>query len=297
MADRVNLGEIEELVTSDYLIDQSSPSRRYKPYALTAALKKMMEYVDPSDIQELRATRNFDFEKRVNSDVRESEVSHLMEGERIIRRSFEIDFDRATQGRFPWQAIEGVLGEPTTLYDITVRKAIIRFDDEEFEEEWTETIRKAIDADEVPTDWIETPFFAVLSSAPAGEPQARDRVQRIHDKDYFDEDAKADEKKPGLPMNLVTLDLEGIWSFRAFIDDDEVIRSNWKGDVDWTPRKIEYALMNYFNPQSRYSGLLRTSSLSNHWRRVFSTEASDIKVYEWEGEEEWEQQEDAEADF
>jgi len=297
MADGVNLEEIEELVTSDHLIDQSSPGRRYKPYALTAALKKMMEYVEPDDIQELRATRNFEFETRAIQEVLESDVSHLMNGERIIRRNFELEFDRTTDGRFPWHAIEYLLGENATLYDITVRGAVIRFDDEEFEEEWKDHIRDAIDADEVPTDWVETPFFAVLKSSDAGEPQARDGVIRIHDEDYFSEEAKADEGKPGIPMNLVTLDLEGIWSFRAFVDDDEVLHSNWKGDVDWTPRKIEYALMNYFNPESRYSGLLRTSSLSNHWRRIFSTEASDIKVFEWEEGEEWEQQADAEAEF
>jgi hypothetical protein len=297
MAGYISPKEIEALTTTEYVSEQTNPGRRYKPYAVTAGLKEIMDYVEPEQIQELTANREFSLQAESIEDIVESDVSDIVRGQNTQGRSFEIEFNRQDHETFPWSEVKNLLGRQSTLYDVPVRHIVIRFNDTDFESNWKSYIKDAIDASNFSTSWIEPPFFAVLKSKKAGETDAREAVRDMHEDFYFDPKSRATRREEGFPWSLITLDLEGIWSYRAFIDDSEEIVGNWIGSQDWTPRKIERALMNYFNSDTRYSGRLRNSGLSNDWRRLFSLEATSLKVFEWEEDEEWAQQPDAEPEL
>lgn len=294
MAEDGLLSQIQELTTEEHFRTQSATSRRFKPYSFTMGLRKTMEYVEPEEIQELVANRNFGLYVEMIPGVSESVVSDYVEGKNTHGRDFEVDYDRTHNGPFSWSDVKGLLGKQSTVYDVPVRHLVIRFDDEEFVDDWASYIENAIDATEVLTDWIETPFYAVLKSSSPGESDALNGIHRLHEDFYYD--PEAEQEKEGLPCPPVTLDLEAIWSHRAFVRDDEPVQTNWVGDKDWTPRMIEHALMNFFAPDSQYSGRLFNSSLAGDWRGLFALEATDTKVYQWEGGEEWEQQPDIEPE-
>lgn len=297
MAEDIPLEEIEELTTPEHFSNQTNPGRRFKPYSFTMGLRKAMKYIEPEDIQELKADRDFGLHAELISEVSSSKVSKYVEGKDTHGRSFEIDYDRAEHGPFDWSEVQDLLGRPSTLHDVPVRRLVLRFDDDEFESEWISYIEEAIDVTDTPTDWIQPPFFAVLESAKPGESDAREGLRRMHEEFYFKPEAKATRGDEGFPWNPVTLDLEAIWSYNAFIRDDEPIMTNWAGDEDWTARKLEQVLMNYFNPRNRYSGRIYNSAFTNSWRQQFSLEATSTKVFQWQEDEEWEQQPDLEPDF
>lgn len=297
MVEYPSLEEIEELTTRDHYSNQALAKRRFKPYSYAMGLRKTMDYVGPDEIQELIANREFGIDAESIPEVLNSSVSHYVDGKNTQGRNFEITYDRASHGPFDWAEILELLGDPSTVYDVPVRRLVIRFDDEDFVSDWISYISEAIGLDKVPTDWIEAPFFAVLESAEPGEAEAREGIRRMHEDFYFDPDTKANQDKGGLPCPMVTLDLEAVWSYRAFVGNDDPVLTNWAGNEDWTPQKIEGALMNYFAPESRYSGRLYNSSFAGDWRRTFSLEATSTKVFEWEEDEEWEQQPDADENL
>lgn len=297
MGEDIPLNEIEELTTTEHFINQTDPGRRFKPYSYTEGLRKTMNYVEPEDIQELVANRDFGLQADQITEVSNSPASDFVVGKNTKGRSFEIDYNRVDHGPFRWSEVRDLLGRPSTLYDVPVRRLIVRFRDDKFKSDWISYIEEAIDVTDVPTDWIEPPFFAVLESTEPGETDARDGVRRMHEDFYFNPEAKTTRGDEGLPWNIVTLDLQAIWSYRAFVRDDEPVMSNWVGEVDWTSRKLEHVIMNYFNPGNRYSGRLYNSSFAGDWRRLFSLEATSTKVFEWEEGEEWEQQPEMETDL
>jgi len=290
MTDRVPVEELQDLVTDDYLRNQTdASSRRYKPYAFTQGLKRAMTYISEEQVQELIATREFDIESETIEGVSESDASHIMDGERIYRRDISLAFDKVDDGVLPWGDVNDLLGRKETLYDIPVRELVIRFESEDFEEAWKDTLSSAIAVDDPHLGWVESPFFAVLSSTNPGKQAPRDNVRDEHEDFYYTPDSDHTPKNDGFPWLIATLDLEAIWSYRAWRHDREAVLTSrgGAGETEWNARKVERYLMNYFNPESRYAGSIYLGNLVGEWRRTFSLNATSTKVFAWEGDEEW----------
>lgn len=209
------------------------------------------------------------------------------------RKQFELEFDRSEDGKFPWTDVRSTLGQPSTIYDLPIRHLVVRFENEEFEQEWREAIESAIEVDDFPMEWIESPFFAVLESAEPGDSDARDRVREPHEDFYFKPMFEAAEDYEGMDWSVRTLDLSAIWSYQGFVNRPQPILTSHVGDkqYDWTPRRIERYLMNFFDPSKNYTGVIRDSDWAGLWRRVYSRDVTSTKVFEWEEDEEWVQTE------
>lgn len=281
---------IKSLVTDDFWVKQKDTDiRRYVPYSFTQGLRKAMAHLQPDNIQELEANRSFNTDRESLSAIAKSSVSEIFQGELVGRKQFELSYDRSEDGEFPWTDIRSILGQPSTIYDLPIRRIVVRFHDEEFEQEWINTLTSAINNDDPPTSWIEPPFFAVLQSAESGDSDARENVTGLHEEFYYKPRFRVEEDHEGMDWSVRTLDLESVWSYQGFVNRPEPIFETRAGDrqYDWTPRRIERYLMNFFNPEESYTGVVRNSNFAGLWRRVYSRDVTDIKEFEWEAGVEW----------
>lgn len=285
----------EPLVTDDFLDKRRKKegTKRYIPYSFTQGLRKALAHLSADSIQEIDANRSFNTDRDNIRAIASSEVSDIMEGDIVRRKQFELEYNRSEDGNFPWTNIRSVLGGSSTIYDLPVRHLVVRFEDDEFESEWRDSIEGAIEMENPPLSWIEPPFFAVLESTDPGEGDARDRVRETHEDFYFKPMFEAEQEYEGMDWSIRTLDLQSVWSYQGFINRAQAIHTVRQDDrqYDWTPRRLEKHIMNYFEPSEDYTGVIRSSDFAGLWRRVYSRDVTSTKVFEWEEGEEWVQTE------
>ncbi|WP_134668877.1 hypothetical protein [Halorussus marinus] len=284
---------LESIVTDKFYKEQSDVgTRRYVPYSFTQGLRKAMGHLNADNIQELDANRSFNTGRDNLAVLSNSTVSEIFNGEEVSRKQFELSFDRGEHGSFPWSDVRSNLGQ-STIYDLPVRRIVVRFSNEEFEKEWKETIESAINIDDFPTSWIEPPFFAVLESTDPGDSDARENVKNLHEEFYFKPKFRSDEDFDGMDWSIQTLDLQSVWSYQGFVNRPEPILTTRAGDrqYEWTPRRMEKFLMNFFHPEEDYTGVIRNSEFAGLWRRIYSRDVTSTKEFAWEEDEEWVQTE------
>lgn len=284
-----SLSALEDLVTDEFFDQQNdTETRRFVPYSFTQGLRKAMAHIDPEDIQELEANRSFNTDREKIDAVVSSPISDIFDGEFLTRKQFDLDFDKAEGDIFPWADVQDILGSKT-VYDLPVRHLVVQFEHEEFEQEWQETIESAIDQDVVPTSWVDSQFYAVLESAKPEDSDARENVRDHHEEFYFKPKFESEEDYEGMDWQVRTLDLQSVWSHQAFVNRSEPLLTQHFGDrqLDWTARRLERFIMNYFAPDENYTGVLRNNEFASLWRRVYSRDVTSIKRFEWEEGEEW----------
>ncbi|WP_135826428.1 hypothetical protein [Halorussus ruber] len=284
---------LKSIVSAKFYQEQKDVgTRRYVPYSFTQGLRKAMGHLNPDNIQELEASRSFNTGRDNLTTLSGSSVSDILQGEEVKREQYDLSFDRGEYGNFPWSDIRSVLGQ-STIYDLPVRRIVVRFSNEDFESEWKDTLETAIDIDDFPTSWIESPFFAVLESAEPGDSDARKNVKNLHEEFYFKPKFRTNEDFDGMDWSIQTLDLQSVWSYQGFVNRPDPILTTRTGDrqYDWTPRRIERFLMNFFHPEEDYTGVIRNSEFAGLWRRVYSRDITSTKEFAWEEDEEWVQTE------
>jgi hypothetical protein len=288
--------DIGNIVRPNFIDQQGrQASRKYMAYSSTYGLRVAMGWIASDQVQELRASRQQIDNRTEISVVAQSPVSDIMNATNIEGINVEIDFDRAEQrgADLPWSDIQSLLGKPETVYDLPIQRLVIRFSDESFTQAWTDKIEDAIDDPNFPTDWIESPFYAVLESS-RPDNDARQKVKNDHEDRYFlPKSNKTSNGKQGLGWTPRILDLQSVWSHRGWTERDDQRLEAWSGRQsggNWTPKRLEQRLMNFFEPDMQYTGMLRDSDLMNRWRDVMSQGSHDytsFKTFEWEDEEEW----------
>ncbi|NHN48398.1 hypothetical protein G9464_12450 [Halostella sp. JP-L12] len=255
-----------------------------------------MSYLDPVQIQELKAERNFRTNREDIPAVASSSVSDVVTAQETEGMIFDVDYDRAEHGgshsSFPWTGVNDLLNRPSTVYDVPIRRMVVRFESEEFKSDWEEAIVEAIDHDPFPTEWIEGPFYAILNSKDPGEADARDHIRDAHEEFYYIPKSHVADGHDGLGWTVRSLDLEAIYSYQGFIDKRNPILTTRDGDreYDWTPRRLEDYIMNYFNEEESYVGLMHNADFINRWRNLHSTDMTSTKTFIWEADEEWVQE-------
>jgi hypothetical protein len=289
--------DISNIVRPDF-IQQQGPqaSRKYKAYTSTYGLRVAMGMVEPDEIQELNASR-----QQINNTtdipiIASSNVSDIMDGSEIEGVRVAIDYDRAEQqgSYFPWTDIQSLLDNPDTVYDVPIQRLVIRFDEEDFTEAWKDKIESAVDDPNFPISWVEPPFFAILESA-APDSDARQKVKNDHEERYFlPKSNTSSNGQPGLGWTPRVLDLHSVWSHKGWAERSDTQLEGWsnrQSGGNWTPKRIEQRLMNFFEPEEQYTGMLRDDDLMNRWRDVISRgnqhDYTSYKTFEWEDEEEW----------
>lgn len=290
MSSDLPIRALKSIVTEKFYEKQSNVGvKRYVPYSFTQGLRKAMGHLSPDNIQELEANRSFNSKRNDLNVISNSNVSRIFHGEEIRRKQFEISFNRGEHGDFPWDEVRSMLGQPSTIYDLPIRRLVVRFSNEEFETSWREAIESAIGVDDFPNTWIEPPFFAVLESTEPGDSDSRDNVRGLHEEFYFKPRFRVDEDHEGMDWSIKTLDLRSVWSYQGFVDRAQPILTTRRGDrqYEWTPRRIERYVMNFFHPEEDYTGVIRNNDFASLWRRIYSRDITSTKEFEWEEEEEW----------
>lgn len=287
MTDKASTEHIQDLLTRERFNRQYDAGRRFKACSFTQGLRKGMECVRTEDVQEVIASRDFELDSEPIAKVSNSSVSEIASGFDTQKREFNINFNKEDYGDFPWNDIKAVLDQPSTLYDVPIRRFVIQFRDEDFVNNWIETVREGLDVENPPINWIETPFFAVLESKEPGVTPLRKGVRREHSDYYYSTDSEQKE----FPWPIRTLDFESVWSYQAYINDQETILTTREAGKtkEWTAREIEYNLMNYFDPEDRYSGVLQNSNRVSDVREILSLDVTSTKTFEWVEGEEWSQ--------
>jgi len=295
MTDDIPWKALKPLVTDEFLEKQQKKedTKRYVPYSFAQGLRKTMAHQSSEDIQEVDANRSFNSDRESIDSIASSDVSNILTGDIVRRKQFELDFDRSENGTFPWADIRSVLGQSSTVFDLPVRHLVVRFENEEFEKEWRDAFEEAIEMDNPPLSWIEPPFYAILESSEPGDSDARDRVREAHEDFYFQPKFSSDEDYEGMDWSIRTLDLQSVWSYQGFINRAQAIHTVREEDhqYEWTPKRLEQYIMNYFEPSEDYTGILRNSDFAGLWRRTYSRDITSTKVFEWEEDEEWVQTE------
>lgn len=289
--------DISNIVRADF-IDEQGPkaSRKYTAYATTYALRVAMGMTSPSRVQEVSARRQQINNETDVSAVAQSAASDVMDAVEIEGVRVEIDYDRAeTKGAdLPWNTIQSLLDRPSTVYDVPIQRLVVRFNDEDFTQKWKKKLDDAIDDQNFPTSWVETPFYAILESA-VPDNDGRNKVKNDHEERYFlPKSNTTSNGQPGLGWTPRVLDLAGIWSHQGWIEGSDSKLEAWSDRQpggNWTPRRLEQRLMNFFEPDVQYTGMLRDDDLMNEWRGVMSSgsqhDYTSFKIFEWDEDEEW----------
>lgn len=290
--------DIANIVRPNF-IDEQGPqaSRKFVAYSSTYALRVAMDWLNsPDGIQELNAKRQKMGDETDVSSVAQSSVSDIMEAVELEGVRVTVDYDRAQQqgNPFPWRGIQLLLDQPATVYDLPIQRLVVRFEDEGFSQIWKDKIEDAIDDPNFPTDWVENPFYAILKS---GYPDndARQKVKNDHEERYFMPSSnRTSNGQRGLGWTPRILDLDSIWSHKGWAERSDPQLEAWsnrQSGGNWTAYRLEQRLMNFFEVEEQYTGMIRDSSLMNKWRNVISGgnnhDYTSFKTFEWNDEEEW----------
>lgn len=289
--------DITNIVKPNFLKKQGpQASRKYKAYTSTYALRVALGMVTPSQVQEVRAKRQqIDNEDPVAS-VASSNVSGIMDAVQIEGVRVEVDFDRASQGGndFPWSEVQSLLDQPDTVYDLPIQRLVVRFSEDDFTQMWKDKLEDAVDDPNFPVGWVEEPFYAVLDSS-RPDNDGRQKVKNDHEDRYFlPKSNTTSSGEQGLGWTPRILDLQSVWSHRGWSERSDPQLEGWsnrQSGGNWTPKRIEQRLMNFFEPDIEYTGMLRDDELMNKWRTVMSRgvphDYTSFKTFEWDDEEEW----------
>jgi len=289
--------DISHIVRPNFIKDQGpDASRKYTAYTSTYGLRVAMGMVSSSEVQEVHAKRQqIDNESDVPA-IANSSASDVMDAVEIEGVRVEIDYDRAEQqgADFPWTEIQPLLDRPTTVYDVPVQRLVVRFSDEDFTQVWKDKLEDAIDDPNFPSGWVEPPFYAVLESS-RPDSDGRVKVKNDHEDRYFlPKSNTTTGGKQGLGWIPRVLDLLSVWSHQGWIEGSDPQLEAWssrQGGGNWTPKRLEQRLMNFFEPDIQYTGMLHDDNLMNQWRRTISAgnqhDYTSFKTFEWDEEEEW----------
>lgn len=252
-----------------------------------------MDMVHSDDVQEVFARRQPRWDDSEISLISNSPVSGFVEGVHTKGKRVEVDFDRRDNpSGFPWQDVEDVLVEDETAYDLPVNSLVIRFEDDEFEQMWRDKIDDAIDSQNFPLDWIEPPFFAELTSTEPGDPDTKQQVEDAHPDRYFMPRSNTVNGEDGLALRPRTLDVVEVHSFKGWSGSTDPQFEAWseRQNDEWTPKKLENRLMNFFDEDVKYAGMMHNTQLVSKFNSVVSNEYLSRKTFDWVEGEEWEQQ-------
>lgn len=296
-----------EKLARDVLVDQhgESQDRRRVGYVRTQSLKKVVDALDdPSRIQAVSGTRRAD---QTSEDLfgGEQELVYL-DAKRVTRDDWKISYDRAIHRELDWECLSDRLTENRSVWDFPVRRLVVRLDDDELLGHWKEFIEDASERHPAfegafPTGWVKSPFFAVMETAKPGTSGCRDNIESFHEDEpyYFMPRADGDETHAGMGWSPRPLDLTAVWSYRAFIDKQDVpvtisepkkqLTADGGETERLTPRAIEAKLVNYSKDDSEYYGAVNSLLSINKWRRAFGRGATGLKPFHWNESGEWEQ--------
>jgi len=270
-------------------------NRRYVGYFFSQSLKQLMEYVrDPERVQQLYGRRRV--QENSTEPLEGRELAEYAQATLTENLELQLDYDRAEHREFRWDELRDWLEENRSIWDVPLSRAVIRIDDNGIlEEAWKEFIKNATEpflgaGQELSTGWVEPPFYAVMEARSPGTSTARRNIESFHDRNhYFMPPSEHDGEHQGLGWKPRGLDLQAVWSHRAFVDIPDIIatRNTPTGKEELTPRKVEDLLINFYDSDQPRIGAINSKFLISKWKQSCFDRAVDQKTYEWREREGW----------
>jgi hypothetical protein len=288
--------DIQSIVRDGFIEEQGEQaSVKYVPYSAAYCLRAVLEMVSPENIQFVRAMRQPQWDVDDIDLVANSPVSDFVEAVHTEGKRIDVHFDRGDYlDEFPWHDVEDVLDENETAHDLPVSKLVLRFEDEEgdFTDLWRSKIDDAIEDPNFPLGWIEPPFFVEMTSSDPGDPDIADHVKEVHGDRYFHPRSNTVDGEQGLGLRPRTLDVTSVQSFANWTSSTDAELQAWseRQTEEWTPEKVENRLMNFFNRDVQYAGMLHDSAITTRLVDTISDEHMAPKTFNWVEDEEWIQQ-------
>lgn len=251
---------IKETLVNEYGEDQDRCVRGYFP---SQSIHKVMEFLDPEQIQQLKGTRT-------NTDAEESftrpqdDLPPYVETKEVLRQELVVDYDRAKHPDFEWDRICDFLVE-SGLQDIAIEKLVVKMDNPGLRDHLWTVLRKGIKYPPSQKGAFQSPFYFVMESQGPEVSKDYDNIEAAHDQGYLEQ----------LRWNRRCLDLMAIWSHKAWTDSCQPFR-------DTTQREIEEFAFNQLESDEPVFGAVNSMLVVNRWRVPFGRGMTDVRHYEWE---------------
>lgn len=251
--------------------------RRYQGCFISQSLRQLMGFLSADQIMELETTRNVTNESSempLPGRLRSFTTATERVDQHVSQR-----YDRATHQRFPWGAMRDWLDDHPNIHDLPVTKVAFRLEDtDQLHDNLDRLFEEAVgftNAGEL-TD----PYYAVMSSTSTShEPAIRRAVTQFHDDRYFKKGGDGD--RPGLGWKKRTLDLDAVWSYRAFTE------SGGTPLYGLTMRDFEDLAINHLGETDHEYGAINSKLVINKWRKAFSRGTTETKPFKWTEHGEW----------
>lgn len=251
--------------------------RRHQGCFISQSLRELMGFLSPEQIMTLETTRN------VTDEASEMPIpgrlSNFTTANERVEQHISQRYDRNTHLRFPWGVFEDWLDDNPHIYDVPVTRVAFKLEDTELLHEHLETLFEAA-LGFTNGGELTGPFYAVMSStSTTHEPGLRRAVTQFHDDRYFKKGGNGD--RPGLGWKKRTLDLDAVWSYRAFTE------SAGTPFYGMTMRDIEDLAVNHTGETEQEFGAINSPLVINKWRKAFSRGTTETKAYYWTEHGEW----------
>lgn len=279
-ADPSNISQ-EEIPTLVYetLCEEfgNDQDRRHRGCFISQSLRELMTFISPEQVITLNTTRN------MTDNSSTIPIPGSFKGFTTVKTEVKTTvgqrYDKKSHLRFPWGDIRDWLDDNPDLHDVAISSVVIRLDESELLREHLMRLLKAAIGFTDAGAFTE-PLYAVMSStSTAHEPAIRRAVTKYHHPRYFTNDAV--DGKRGLGWKKRTLDLDAVWSERAFMKKDGTPFYNM------TMRDIEDQAINHTGQTDREYGEINSPLVINKWRKEFSRGTTDTKPYKWTEHGEW----------
>lgn len=251
--------------------------RRYRGCFISQSLRELMKFISPEQIVTVATTRNM-----TNNSSTVPIPGSFKEFTTVkTKNEISVDqrFDKKTHLIFPWADVRDWLDDEPDLYDLAVTSVVIRLDENELLHDHLMRLLKAA-IGFTDTGALREPFYAVMSSkSTAHEPGLRRAVTNHHHPRYFSNESVEGER--GLGWQKRTLDLDAVWSERAFM------KKQGTPFYDMTMRDIEDQAVNHTGQTDHEYGAINSKLVINRWRKEFSRGTTDMKPYRWTEHGEW----------
>lgn len=258
---------VKDTLVTEYGDAQDRCVRGYVP---SQSIQKVMEFLDPGEIQAIKGRRKV-------KDQTESfgmvgfDLPPYIEAEEQLKREVILDYDRAKHDEFDWGRLVDFLVD-TDLEDIAIRKLVIRMENQELRDHLFDLLQKSINYPPSYKSEFTDPFYFVMESrAPKLNKEYRN-VKDAHDSGYLKH----------LGWNPRCLDLMGIWSHYGWTKSGNQPMGVTQHEVE------EYAFNQRENDRPVF-GAVNSKLVVNRWRTPFGRGLTDMRHFEWGEQTGWEQ--------
>lgn len=251
--------------------------RRHKGCFISQSLRELMGFIAPEQVMTLETTRN------VTDETSEmplpGRLKNFTTARERVDQHISQRYDHAIHQRFPWGPMEDWLDDNPHIHDLPVTKVAFELGDtKQLHENLERLLESAIGFSN--QGELSEPYYAVMSStSTSSEPALRRAVTQFHDDRYFKKGG--DDDTPGLGWKKRTLDLDAVWSYRAFAE------SGGTPFYGMTMRDVEDQAINHTGETDHEYGAINSPLVINKWRKAFSRGTTETKPFKWTEHGEW----------